>query len=303
MTAKSQVEYVVPVNGALPLTGQYFASPSGHTVLLVTRVSRVIGAQARECVRIYALRLRKPELPPDVTVLPWPAEKRGHGRPSRAAEAPTPTDRPPIQTQQQRQQAERKRLIALRRSYSEPENKLAEPIRVANRTLVTAEIRDPDDNNPNHRVPLVVKTFRNFTVIDNLLHTGTITKSQRHAANIFRGQVEKARGLGLGQSDLGAPRAVSGSPPVGITEMQMFALDAVRGVKGLLNGLYPLVEAVVVNDITLRDCAVKMGLRPAGAAGRLVGALEVLAGHYSPPEAPETSRETIGAQLGPANPR
>jgi hypothetical protein len=44
VTAKSQVEYIVPVlGGVLPAIGQYLASPSGQTVLLLTRVARVVG--------------------------------------------------------------------------------------------------------------------------------------------------------------------------------------------------------------------------------------------------------------------
>ena len=84
MTQKSVVEYVVPViGGVLPAIGQYLQSPSGQTVLLLTRVAKVLGAKAKgDHVRIYALRLRRSTLPEDITVLPWPSEKRGRGRPS-----------------------------------------------------------------------------------------------------------------------------------------------------------------------------------------------------------------------------
>ena len=165
---------------------------------------------------------------------------------------------------------------------------------------MAAEFRDPLDNNPNHRVPRTVKSFRNVTVIDHLLQTGTITKTQCYAARRFRDQHEKSCGLGLGQRDFGAPMVASGTTPVGISEMTLFALDAVRQVKGLLNGMYPLLVAVVVDDRTLRDCAAQMSLHPAATAGRLTAALEVLAGHYTPPEAPTAERHTIGPQLGVA---
>jgi hypothetical protein len=103
MTAKSVVEYVVPVvGGVLPAIGQYLESPSGQkTVLLLTRVAKVVGAKAKgECVRIYALRLRRATLPADVVVHPWPRERRPVGRPSRAAETPPPSDRPIVTRQQ-----------------------------------------------------------------------------------------------------------------------------------------------------------------------------------------------------------
>jgi hypothetical protein len=50
--------------------------------------------------------------------------------------------------------------------------------------------------------------------------------SHARAANLFRNQVEKSAGLGMGQSDLSALKAASsGTAPVGISEMQLFALD------------------------------------------------------------------------------
>jgi hypothetical protein len=85
------------------------------------------------------------------------------------------------------------------------------------------------------------------------------------------------------RTDLGAPRVTSGTAPVGISEMQLFALDAARQVKKLLNGLYPLVLAVAVEDITLKAFAKRSRTSPSMCAGRLAGALEVLSGHYSPP--------------------
>jgi hypothetical protein len=79
--------------------GCYIASPSGQTALLVSRIARVIGAKVKgECLRLYALRLRRATLPPDITVIPWPRERRAVGRPSRAAESPAPSDKPAIQT-------------------------------------------------------------------------------------------------------------------------------------------------------------------------------------------------------------
>ena len=88
--------------------------------------------------------------------------------------------------------------------------------------------------------------FRNVTTTDNLVKSGTIRRSHARAANLFRNRYERPAGLGLGQTDLGAPRITSGTAPVGISEMQLFALDGVRQVKKLLNGLYPLVLAVAV---------------------------------------------------------
>jgi hypothetical protein len=78
--------------------GCYIALPSGRTALLVSRIARVIGAKAKECLRLYALRLRRATLPPDITVIPWPRERRAVGRPSRTAESPAPSDKPAIQT-------------------------------------------------------------------------------------------------------------------------------------------------------------------------------------------------------------
>ena len=37
---------------------------------------------------------------------------------------------------------------------------------------------------------------------------------------------------------------------MGISEMQLLAIDGVRQVKKLLNGLYPLVLAIAVEDIS-----------------------------------------------------
>jgi hypothetical protein len=251
LTRKSEVQYVVDARllAAPPTVGSYVASPSGQTVLLLTRIARVVASKAKgEQFRLYAMRLRRAALPPDVAVIPWP---RDHRRPSHAAEPPAPSDRPAIQTRAAKAQAERKRVIAIRKSHSSPENHLAEPVRLKNKTLESAEFRDPDDTNPNRRVPKTVKSFRNCSSIDYLVKSGTITRAHGRTANLFRNQYEKSAGLGLGQSDLGAPRITSGSPPVGISEMQLFAIDSVRQVKKLLNGLYPLVLAVAVDDITL----------------------------------------------------
>jgi hypothetical protein len=296
LTPRSEVQYVVDARllDAPPTVGSYVASPSGQTVLLLTRIARVVASKAKgEQFRLYAMRLRRAALPPYVAVIPWPREKRGVGRPSQAAMPPAPSDRPAIVTRQQKQTAERKRITAHRRTMQAPEHHLAEPVRLANKTLESAEFRDPDDTNPNRRVPKTVKSFRNCSSIDYLVRSGTITRAHGRAANLFRNQYEKSAGLGLGQSDLGAPRITSGSPPVGISEMQLFAIDSVRQVKKLLNGLYPLVLAVAVDDITLKDFARRSHTNPSMVAGKLMGALEVLSGHYSPPEPPTAERATI----------
>jgi hypothetical protein len=257
--------------------------------LMVSRVVRVVG-KGLEQYRLIGLRLRVATLPTGAEIRPWPRER--HPR-SRAAEPPAPSEQPAIQTRAAKAQAERKRVIAIRKSHSSPENHLAEPVRLANKTLESAEFRDPDDTNPNRRVPKTVKSFRNCSSIDYLVRSGTITRAHGRAANLFRNQYEKSAGLGLGQNDLGAPRITSGAPPVGISEMQLFAIDGVRQVKKLLNGLYPLVLAVAVDDITLKDFARRSHANPSMVAGKLLGALEVLSGHYSPPEPPSAERATI----------
>ena len=72
--------------------------------------------------------------------------------------------------------------------------------------------------------------------------------------------------------------------------MQLFAIDGVRQVKKLLNGL---VLAVAVDDITLKDFARRSHANPSMVAGKLLGALEVLSGHSSIPEPPTAERATI----------
>ena len=80
---------------------------------------------------------------------------------------------------------------------------------------------------------------------------------------------------------------------MGVSEMQLFALDAVRQVKKLLNGLYLFVMAIAVEDITIKAFATRLRVSSSMCAGRLAGGLEVLAGHYSPPEPKEAERHTV----------
>jgi hypothetical protein len=263
---------------------------------------RRIGGDTKPLVRLIGLRLRAVNLPPNAEILPWP-KARGVGRPrlSRAAEALPPTDRPAIVTKATKAKIERDRVRTHRRAQQDPENQAVEPVRRQSGSASPATWRDPDDTG---RAALMrghskeVRGFRNVTSIDYLVRSGTLTRAHGRAANLFRNQVEKSAGLGLGQADLSAPKVTSGTTPVGISEMQLFALDGVRQVKKLLNGLYPLVLAIAVEDITIKAFAARTRISPSMCAGRLAGGLEVLAGHYSPPEPKEAERHTIGAQLG-----
>ena len=82
-----------------------------------------------------------------------------------------------------------------------------------------------------------------------------------------------------------------------MSEMQLFAIDGVRQVKKLLNGL---VLAVAVDDITLKDFARRSHANPSMVARKLLGALEVLSGHCSSPGRRGRARHD---KYGPIRPR
>lgn len=296
VTAAVLLEYVL--HSSLfpepPTGGTYYVSKSGGQTFAVAKVRKVTGARDGLSYRLIGSRLRRGDVPASAVVLPWP--RKAVGRPSRAAEEPRVAA--PIVTRAQQQQAERKRILALKKVHNSPDNQLAEPVRIENKTLEPAEIRDISDVNPNRRTPRTLKTFRQCSAVDYLVRSGTITRAHGRAARMFRDQYEKSAGLGLGQNDLSAPKVTSGSSPVGISEMQLFALDGIRAIRKLLGGLFQLVLAIAVEDVTLKEFARRTRISPSMCAGRLSGALEVLNGHYSPAAEPEKVRHTIGSQTG-----
>jgi Domain of unknown function (DUF6456) len=305
MTAKSVVEYVVPIlEGTLPKIGQYYASPSGQTVLLLTRVAKVIGAKARgESVRIYCLRLRRATLPPDITVLPWPRERPGRPR-SRAAEPSDPTDKPAIQTQQQRQKIERERIRKRRiDAASDPANQLVAPIRRQNGTARASTWRDPADTNILRRTPKTISAFRADDPVDRLLASGTITRGQAWAARRLRIDYERGELQQHGSVDLSSGGGRGFEPGTGPSEFILMALERFQSAKRALGRLFSIVFAVCIEGTTLRDVAARLGISPPMCAGRLSASLEALVTHYelvTPKPAEDRQRpvHTIGAQLG-----
>jgi hypothetical protein len=194
VTAKTGCQYVIDAHlfSAAPSIGAYFASPSGVTVLLVTRVARIVGGGKGEQFRLYCLRLRRSTLPPDINVIPWPREHRSVGRPrSRAAEAPSPSDKPAIVTKQQRQKLERDRVRLHRRAQQDPANQLVDPIRRANKTAIASQWRDPSDSNVLRKTPKTVSSFRADDPIDRLLASNTIGRGQAWAARRLRIDFER----------------------------------------------------------------------------------------------------------------
>jgi hypothetical protein len=178
--------------------------------------------------------------------------------------------------------SERERIVSIRKGYSDPANQLIEPVRVADRSVSQTEIRDIHDLNVHRRTPRTVHTYKNCTVTDALLKGGTISRRHARAAETFRNQYEKAGKMGLGQSDWGAAKSGGFGPSAGLSETQMFAIDAMRVAKSLLGRLWDLVVCVVVEDLTLRKYAERTRSNASVCTGRLLGAPDVLDSHYSP---------------------
>jgi hypothetical protein len=299
MTAKTQVEHVVDARhlAAPPTVGIYFASPSGAvTVLLVTRVTRIAAGGSTAAYRLYCLRLRRSALPDEVTVLPWPRERRPVGRPSRAAEAPAPSDRPAIVTRQQKQKAQRDKVIALRRSYADPDNAQIEPAR--RNKVRPAEWRDPSDTDVLRRSPRTVSGFRATDVLESLQSSGTLNRQQVGAAKRLRRDWEIGTQMTAGAVDWERGGVSVSGTPVGVSERTLQFLERYQAAQAAVGRLFEIVDYVCLQGGLLKDYAAQQGINPANAAGRLFAAIEVLQGHYDALDESATRRRsvhTIGA--------
>jgi hypothetical protein len=169
VTERQAVEFRIDARlvQSAPVPGSMYRLPTrAGTVLLVSKVARVIERQVLVAYRLTGSRLRAATLPPGTEPLPWPKARGSVGRPRGPAEPPEPTERAarPIQTRQQQQSAERKRITQRRREHAaDPANQMVDPIRRQNRTALEASWRDPADVDVLRRGPKTVSGFRAAT--------------------------------------------------------------------------------------------------------------------------------------------
>jgi hypothetical protein len=283
VTDRKEIERIVPA--ALfpepPLAGMAFASVSGTTAFVVTKSRRMIGAPNRakgESLRVFGHRLSAANLPAGTTAMPWP--KPAVRAPSQAAREVMGPHLAPV-TLQAKQAAERKRLIANKRSASQADAKSEVPAaQILTGHARSATWRDPADLNVQRRFAKEISGHRAGDAIKMLVDNNAINRKQARVADRLRRHYEQGV-IGM----RGGPKwdfAPSGfGPSLGPSEIQCQALEHYNRAMGALGRLGDIVLCCCLDGVeTLSAYATRTGINRQVASGRLASALDVLMDHY-----------------------
>ena len=270
-------EHIVPAHlfRDPPAVGQYYASGRANAAFLVGKVRRV-GGDTKPCYCLIGPRLPRAAVPTDAEIIPWPRTQ------TRAAQPPAATDRPkrPITTRAAMAQAERKRIVALRRAHNDPNSQAVEAVRVASGSVVSSEWRDPDDNNPNRRIAKVVRGYRATDQVDMLMDRGTLNRSQASAARRFRKLYELGE-IGLKSSPNLLEARIGFEAGSGPSEVRLMWLQQYQAV---CNALRPSNVAVlleiIIQGVSLKDYAARRRVGPSVASGMLMSAVQFLSDFF-----------------------
>jgi hypothetical protein len=271
MTAKI-FEYLVEAGLFVepPAIGQFFTSQSGGTTFHVTKVRRVSSSE-KPAWRLIGMRLRRADVPDGAVIHPWPRRQPGRPRASEPPRAPAA-----IVTRAAAAQAERRRVLALRRSLGDPSLQQVDPVRVASGSAVASEWRDPDDINPNRRIARTIRGFRAADPVDVLFNLVTFNRAQAAAAKRFQKLYELGEiGLKPAPNMLGAGTGFA--PGVGPSESRLIWLEAYQQVcAALRRSNVAVLLAVIIRGDKLADFARVRNLSRPLVSGMLLAAVQFL---------------------------
>jgi hypothetical protein len=284
VTAPQVIERVVA--GGLfarpPAAGDYFFSPTGRSVIAVSRVRRMMGERSGIRYRLFGMRVRLGSLPEGIAPQPWPRKPVKHP-PLPTAEmfigppAPPPNIRLTVATE--RFEA-RRRVIGMLRDDRDTDRLVAK-VRMENQTAQASEWRDPSDLSPNRRTARVVRGYRGRDSIEVLLDNGSISRGHARAARRFRKDYELGEiGLRAGRNLADAPSGfASGTGP---SESRVKHMEAYRAtVAALMPHLLEVIVAIVIQDETTLSYSQRKRMNRQAVAGYLLASLDHLADHYA----------------------
>jgi hypothetical protein len=287
LTAPQVIERIVSASlfHRPPEAGDYFYSPTGRSVIAVSRVRRMVGERSGIRFRLFGMRVRLGGVPAGITPQPWP-RKPVKAPPLPTAEMfigppPPPTPAPDyrLKVATERFQA-RRRVVGLLRDDRDSDRLVAK-VRMENQTAQAGEWRDPDDLSVVRRTARVVRGFRGRDSIEVLLDNGSISRGHARAARRFRKDYE------LGEIGLRAARNLADAPNgfasgTGPSESRMKHLEAYRAtVSALMPHLLEVIVAIVIQDETTLSYSQRKRMNRQAVAGYLLASLDHLADHYA----------------------
>lgn len=274
-TARRVIERVVSaaVCQRAPIAGDLYTSPTGASLLQVSRVRRITNDAGGALFRLFTVKVDRAAMPAGAEVLPWPRK---------AAKAKTvPTlpikDGParPIVTLAAKAQKERRRVLDIRRAD------LAMPTvpdaQVASGKVVPGTWRDPSDFNVQRRTAKEGSWLRAVDPINVLVEKGTLDRHQVYAATRFRREVELGSDMRGGPDRSGAH---AGFGPTSVSEIRLQHAERLRITTAALGRLADTILCICIKGETIGDYADRQHLNRRVVVGMLIASVMRLQDHY-----------------------
>jgi hypothetical protein len=267
-----------------PVSGDIFTSLKGTTHFAVLKVRKLLDRRGGVRFQLTGMTLRPADLPPGSMPLPWPQPRQR--RPSRAA-MPEAIHHPIVSLQTKRA-LERKRIIAAR--HDETDHRLKTGV------AVEADWRDPDDIDPRNRTSPRAKSARiihGTRAVDVILHLaeiGTISRSQKGAAQRFRREYDLGEiGLRAGRNLAEEPGGFG--PGAGPSASRLLHLERWQATIAAMRTNGQVLMAIIIGNQFIKDFAANRRLNRGIATGMLLNALEFLRSYYKELDDDEQARQ------------
>lgn len=299
VTQVRAVDRVVPeaMFVTAPRPGDIFVSQRGGSLFSVMRVRKVLSHGGASQIRLTVLRMRKTDIPDDITPQPWPEPRKQRNR---AAEPVNTSDKTrrrdgtvigPMVSKAKQQTEQRRKIIGARYDETDHRQKVGH--------AVEGDWSDPDDIDPRARASprakaaKVIHGLRARDVLAHLSEIGTISRSQKIAGQRFRSEWELGE-LGLkGSRNLGEEPGGFG-PGAGPSEARLVHLETFQATcRALRVHNTSFLMCTVCGGEILTDYAARRQLNRSVVTGMLLSGLNLLRDIYKEVDEAKGEREPV----------